>query len=200
MQAEDRIKALFGAAIETKIAVADHSAEIIVKAGLRLVDCLLKDKKILLCGNGGSAANCLHFSVAMMSHFEAERPALPVLPLSYDALATASLGLANDKHADQIFSRQIQALGQEGDLLLVLTTSGNSNNLLAAIEAANSRGIDIIVLNGRDGGILASHLGPEDIEIRIQADNAARIREIHLFILHCFCDLIEHALFGQLME
>ncbi len=97
----------------------------------------------------------------------------------------------------QIFARQIQALGQEQDVLLLLTTSGNSDSILQALQAANERGMDSITLSGRDGGVLANHLGPEDIELRVASDNAARIRELHLFILHCFCDLIDQSLFGQ---
>ena len=95
-----------------------------------------------------------------------------------------------------MFAKQIQAIGQEGDVLLVLTTSGNTASILRAVDSANDRGIDTIVLAGRDGGVLANHLGPEDIEIRIAIDNDARIREMHLFVLHCFCDLIDHSLFG----
>ena len=194
-QMEDRVRHLFGASIEAKVSVADALTNDIAKAGLRLVNCLLSDGKILLCGNGGSAANCLHFSAAMLNRFEVERPALPVFMLGSDPGALSSVG--NDGHYDQVFARQIQALGQEGDVLLALSTSGNSDSVLNAVNAANDRGMDTIALNGRDGGVLASHLGPEDIELRVTADNAARIRETHLFILHCFCDLIDQSLFGQ---
>lgn len=194
---EDRVRQLFGLSIEAKIAAADALSASIAKAGAQLVNCLLNDGKILLCGSGGSAANCLHFSTAMISHFEVERPALPVIALNFDPGALTSI--ANDNHYDQVFARQIQALGQEGDILLVLSTSGNANSILLAVNAANDRGMDTIALSGRDGGILANHLGPEDIELRVQADNAAGIRETHLFILHCFCDLIDQSLFGQML-
>jgi D-sedoheptulose 7-phosphate isomerase len=196
-QMEDRIKQLFGASIEAKIATADTLSVLIAKAGLRLVNCLLKGGKILLCGNGGSAANCLHFSMAMVNHFEVERPPLPVISLAKDISSVTAI--ANDNHYDQIFARQIQALGREGDVLLILSTSGNSASLLQAVNAANDRGMDTIALSGRDGGILANHLGPEDIELRVQGDNAARIREMHLFLLNCFCDLIDQSLFGQML-
>lgn len=195
---EDRVRQLFGNSIETKTAAADALAEAIGKAAMRLVKCLLNDGKIILCGNGGSAANCLHFSSAMLNHFEVERPSLPVITLTGD---TASLtAIANDSQYEHVFARQIHALGQDGDVLLVLTTSGNTNSILNAVNAANDRGMDTIALSGRDGGVLANHLGPEDIEVRVAADNAARIREIHLFILHCFCDLIDQSLFGQMLE
>jgi len=196
-QMEDRVRQLFGVSIEAKIAVADALSALIAKAGLRLVNCLLNDGKILLCGNGGSAANCLHFSAAMLNHFEVERPPLPVIVLNGDISSVTAI--ANDNNYDQVFARQIQALGQEGDVLLAITTSGNADSILQAVNAANEKGMDAIVLSGRDGGVIANHLGPEDIELRVVADNAARIREVHLFILHCFCDLIDQSLFGQMM-
>ncbi|MBA2652932.1 MAG: SIS domain-containing protein [Tatlockia sp.] len=196
-QMEDRVRHLFAASIEAKIAVADVLSAPIAKAGDRLVKCLLNNGKILLCGSGGSAANCLHFVTAMINHFEVERPALPVIALTTDTATITSI--ANDSHYEQVFARQIQALGQEGDVLLVLSTSGNANAILQAVNAGNDRGMDTIALSGRDGGVLANHLGPEDIELRVQGDNAARIRETHLFILHCFSDLIEKSLFGQML-
>lgn len=194
---DDRIKYLFGVSIEAKIAAADTLTPIIASAGLRLVNCLLNDGRILLCGNGGSAANGMHFSAAMINHFEVERPPLPVMVLSADVSVLTAV--TNEGHYDQVFARQIQALGQAGDVLLALSTSGNSVNVLQAIHAANDRGMDTIALTGRDGGLLANHLGPEDIEVRALGDTAAQIRETHLFILHCFCDLIERSLFGQML-
>ena len=196
-QMEDRIRHLFGVSIESKIAGADTLSVDIARAALRLVNCLLNDGKIFLCGNGGSAANCLHFSAAMLNHFDVERPPLPVIVLSTDVSALTAI--ANDGHYDQVFARQIQALGQQGDVLLCLSTTGNSDSVLQAVNAANDRGMDTIALSGRDGGVLTNHLGPEDIELKVQGDNAARIRETHLFILHCFCDLIDQSLFGQML-
>lgn len=197
IQMEERVKHLFGVQIETKMAVADALSDSIAKAGQRLVNCLLSDGKILICGNGASAANCSHFSSAMLNHFEVERPSLPVFNLSADPICLSSF--ANEHHYAQVFARQIQALGQEHDVLLLLTTSGNSDSLIQAVQAANERGMDTIALSGRDGGVLANHLGPEDIELRVVTDNAARIRELHLFILHCFCDLIDQSLFSQVL-
>lgn len=196
-QMEDRVRHLFGVSIEAKIAVADNLSGEIAKAGLRLVNCLLNDGRLFLCGNGGSAANCLHFTAAMLNHFEVERPPLPVMALSTDISVLTAV--TNEGHYEQIFARQIQALGQEGDVLLALSTTGNSANVLQAVNAANDRGMDTIALSGRDGGVLANHLGPEDIELRVPGDTAARIRETHLFILHCFCDLIDQSLFGQML-
>ncbi|TAL59203.1 MAG: SIS domain-containing protein [Legionella sp.] len=194
---EERVRHLFGVNLEIKMAIADALSDTIAKAGQRLVNCLLSDGKILICGNGGSAANCMHFASAMLNHFEVERPPLPVINLCGDATSLGSF--ANENHYGQVFARQIQALGQEKDVLIILTTSGNSDSMLYALHAANEQGMDTIALGGRDGGVLANHLGPEDIELRVVSDSAARIRELHLFILHCFCDLIDQSLFGQVL-
>ena len=194
---EDRIRHLFGVNIEAKIAMADTMSIDIAKAAQRLITCLLNDNKIFLCGNGGSAANCLHFSAAMLNHFDVERPPLPVIALTTDTGAMTAI--SNEGHYDQSFARQIQALGQENDVLIAISTTGNSNSVLNAVNAANEKGIDTIALSGRDGGVLANHLGPEDFELRVSGDTAARIRETHLFILHCFCDLIDQSLFGQML-
>ena len=196
-QLEDRVRYLFGVNIEAFVAMADTMSVDIAKAAQRLVTCLLNDNKIFLCGNGGSAANCLHFSAAMLNHLDVERPPLPVIALTTDMSALTAI--SNEGQYDQIFSRQIQALGQENDVLIALSTTGNSNSVLNAVNAANEKGIDTIALSGRDGGVLANHLGPEDVELRVPGDTAARIRETHLFILHCFCDLIDQSLFGQML-
>ena len=195
---EERIRHLFGMRIEAKMAMADALSPIIAKAGKQLVNCLLNDNKIVLCGYGGSAANCLHFSSAMMNSCDVDRPPLPVITLSTDPAIFS--GLSNGAQSDLVFARQIQALGQQGDLLIALTTSGNSNGIFQAITAAHYRGMDVIVLNGRDGGLLMNHIGPEDTELRVGGENTAAIREMHLFILHCFCDLIDQSLFGQMTE
>ena len=195
---KNRIKQLFEQSIEIKIAIADSMQGLLVKAAQRLVTCLLNDGKILICGNGGSAANALHFSVAMMNRFELERPSLPVIALTNDIATITAIG--NENHYVEIFAKQIQAIGRDNDILLALSTSGNTDSILQAVNAANDHNIDTILLSGRDGGLLATRLGPEDIEIRIPSDNAGRIREMHLFILHCFCDLIENSLFGQLLK
>lgn len=194
---EDRVRHLFGVNIEAKVAMADTMSVDIARAAQRLITCLLSDNKIFLCGNGGSAANCLHFSAAMLNHLDVERPPLPVIALTTDMPAMTAI--SNEGHYEQVFARQIQALGQENDVLIALSTTGNSNSVLNAVNAANEKGIDTIALSGRDGGVLANHLGPEDFELRVPGDTAARIREIHLFILHCFCDLIDQSLFGQML-
>jgi D-sedoheptulose 7-phosphate isomerase len=190
----ERIRTLFAMDIEAKIMLVDTLCDHIARAGLRLVNCLLADGKIFICGNGGSMANCLHFSAAMHHCFEVERPSLPVVSLSADI--SGLTGIANDGQFDQVFARQIQALGHSNDLLIVLTTTGHANTITQVVNTARAKGIDTIALTGRDGGILANHLGPEDIELRVPGKHSARIREVHLFILHCFCDLIDRSLFG----
>lgn len=193
--AGERIRALFTQDIESKISLVDVLSEQIAKAGSQLVDCLLTDGRIFICGNGGSMANCLHFSTAMQHYFEAERPSLPVISLSGDVSAVT--GIANDGQFDQVFARQIQALGQPNDKLIVLTTTGHANAILQAVHTARAKGIATIALTGRDGGLLANNLSAGDIELRIPGTYSARIREVHLFILHCFCDLIDRSLFGM---
>ena len=193
---EDRIRQLFGTSIEAKIAAADMLPACMSKATERLVNCLLNDRKVLVCGHGSSIANAQHFSSALMNHYEVERPALPTILLNADL--TYMNAMMNEGHYHEIFARQIQSVGQEGDVLLIVTTLGHVDPLLHAVDAANDRGVDIIALTGRDGGMLASHLGPEDIEIRVPQESQARIRECHLFILHTFCELIDQILFGHM--
>ncbi len=193
---DERVRHLFEITIANQIALVDVIADPLVIAGQRLVRCLLNDGKIFVCGVGASAANAMHFSAAMLHHFEMDRPPLPVINLVCDVpLLTAGF---NEGHAEQIFTRQIQALGQEQDVLIVLSTAGHATCMLQTIDSAHDRGLDVIALTGRDGGLLANHLGPEDIELRVPGDSSARIRETHLFLLHCLCDAIEQSLFGQL--
>lgn len=194
---EHRVRDLFGASIENRIAAADALSDVISQASVCLVDCLLNNGKLLICGQGGSAANGLHFSTALLNHFEIERPALPVIALTADPAILTVFG--REGQADLVFARQVQALGQAEDVLIVLSTSGHAASLSNAVLAAHDKGMGVVVLSGRDGGTLASHLRAHDIEIRVPGDAAALIRETHLFILHCFCDLIEQSLFGQML-
>lgn len=194
--AEERVRHYFGISIENKIAAADMLSESIARTATKLTNCLIQDGKIFICGSGGSAANACHFSSALLNHFGVERPSLPVVNLSVDNASISAI--ANEAHYDQVFSRQVQALGHQNDLLIVLTTTGNSDSILNAVHAAKDRGMDTIALSARDGGILANHLGPEDIELRAPGKQASKIREIHLCILHGLADLIEQMLFNQL--
>jgi D-sedoheptulose 7-phosphate isomerase len=164
-------------------------------AAMRLAACLLNDSKILCCGNGGSATQAQHFASEMLNRFERERPGLPAIALTTDTATLTSI--ANDYHYQEVFARQVRALGHEGDILLVYSTSGNSLSILAAIKAAHDRQMDVVALTGRDGGVLASLLAASDIEVRVAGDATARVQEVHLVITHCLCDLIDQQLFGS---
>lgn len=188
-----RIKHNFNDSIQTKITAADTLVDPIAQAGELMVQCLLNNHKILSCGNGGSAADAQHFSAEMLNRFEAERPGLPAIALTTDASTVTSI--ANDYSFDEIFAKQIKALGQPGDILLAISTSGHSKNILNAIEAAHLRDVRTIALTGCDGGELANLLNAQDIEIRVPADSTARIQETHLLIIHCLCDIIDRQLF-----
>ena len=172
----------------------ENLTEIIEFASQRIVSALLNDNKILTCGNGGSAGDAQHFSSEMLNRFERERPGLPAIALTTDTSTITSI--ANDYHFDEIFSKQIRALGQEGDILVVYTTSGNSANVVKAVTTAHDKDIITIALTGKTGGTLAKILNKNDMEIRVPSTSTARIQEVHLLITHCLCDLIDHQLFG----
>ena len=195
MSTIDRIKDLFTESIQTKIASAERLPEVIVKAGEVMVAALLDGHKILACGNGGSAADAQHFSSEMLNRFEPERPSLPAVALTTDPSTITSI--ANDYSFNEIFAKQIKGLGQKGDILLAYTTSGNSVNVLQAIEAAHDRGLTVIAVTGRDGGNVVPILGGNDVEIRVPAESTARVQETHLLITHCLCDFIDQQLFNQ---
>lgn len=194
IELNERVRALFTQDIAGKIALVDSLSDMIAQAGKRLVDCLLADRKIFICGHGGSAANCLHFSTAMLHCFEVERPSLPVINLAGNGVIAANI--VDNRQFEQVFSQQIQALGQTGDVLIILTTTGKPKSMTHVIRAAHNKQLHVLALTGRDGGGVANQLNSQDIELRIPGESAARIREMHLFILHCFCDTIDRALFG----
>lgn len=189
-----RIKTHFNESIETKRKASLLLPELIFEAGQLLVQCLLNNNKILICGNGGSAADSQHFAAELINRFETERPSLPAIALTTDTSIITSI--ANDYHYHEVFAKQIRALGQAGDTLVLISTSGHSENLLKACEAAQQRELRIIALTGKDGGALVNLLNPTDIEIRVPGSSSARIQETHLLIIHCLCDLIDKQLFG----
>lgn len=189
-----RVRDHFAASIDTKTRAAALLVEPIVAAADLMVRCLLADGKILSCGNGGSAGDAQHFSSEMLNRFERERPALPAIALSTDTSTLTSI--ANDYSYQEVFAKQLRALGREGDVLLAISTSGNSGNVLEAIKVAHQRGIRVVALTGRDGGKMAELLHGDDIEIRVPSNVTARIQEVHLLVIHCLCDLIDTHLFG----
>jgi D-sedoheptulose 7-phosphate isomerase len=190
-----RVRDHFAESIATKQTAADALAESIAAAGRVMSDALLADGKILSCGNGGSAADAQHFSSELLNRFEMERPGLPAMALTTDASTVTSI--SNDYSYEEIFSKQVRALGKPEDVLLGISTSGNSENVIRAISAAHERGMKVVAFSGRDGGRMADLFEEGDVEIRVPATRTARIQEVHLLVIHCLCDLIDTTLLGS---
>ena len=149
---------------------------------------------MLVCGNGGSAADAQHFAAELVNRFETERPGLPAIALTTDSSNLTSI--ANDYDFTRIFARQIEALGRPGDVLVSLSTSGDSPNIVAAIETARNREMVVILLSGREGGAASRELRERDVEIRVPSESTARIQEVHILVIHCLCDLLDRQLMG----
>jgi D-sedoheptulose 7-phosphate isomerase len=191
---DERVRRHFQESIATKQAAIELTPTI-AAAAATMTRCLLEDGKILSCGNGGSAADSQHFSSELLNRFELERPGLPAMALTTDSSTLTSI--ANDYAFVEIFAKQVRALGQPGDVLLAISTSGNSENVIRAIRAAHERDMSVVALTGRDGGTIAGTLGVSDIEIRVPAERTCRIQEVHLLAIHCLCDLIDAELLGS---
>ena len=189
-----RVREHFAESIATKESAVGVLGERIAAAGELMSRALLDDGKILSCGNGGSAADSQHFSSELLNRFEMERPGLPALALTTDSSTLTSI--SNDYAYEEIFSKQVRALGKPRDVLLGISTSGNSENVIRAIAAAHERGMKVVALTGRDGGRMADLFAPDDVEIRVPATRTARIQEVHLLVIHCLCDLIDSTLLG----
>jgi D-sedoheptulose 7-phosphate isomerase len=189
-----RVRRQFSESAQLKLKAVDALAEPIIRATEIMVKCLLANGKILACGNGGSAADSQHFSAELLNRFERERPGLAAIALTTDTSTLTSI--ANDYEYEQIFSKQVTALGQAGDVLLGISTSGNSKNVARAIAAAHERDMRVIALTGRGGGEIAKLLAPEDVNVCVPHSQTARIQEVHLLTLHCLCDGIDTMLLG----
>jgi phosphoheptose isomerase len=187
----ERVDQHFIDSIATKTASRALAPDI-ARAGQLLADCLRRGGKVLSCGNGGSAADAQHFSSELLGRFETERSSLPAVALTTDTSTLTAVG--NDYGYDSVFSRQVAGLGRSGDALLAISTSGNSANVIAAIEAAQAKGMTVVALTGRDGGRMAGALTPSDIEIRVPSNRTIRIQEVHLLIIHSLCDVIDASL------
>ncbi len=190
----NRISENFSESAHLKLQSMDALAGPIAAAAERMVQCLKNDGKILACGNGGSAADSQHFAAELLNRFEMERPGLAAIALTTDTSTLTSI--ANDLDYEQVFSKQVRALGHKNDLLLAITTSGNSKNVLAAVRVAHENGMDVVALTGRNGGRMPEVLQPADIHICVPAQSTARIQEVHLLTLHCLCDAIDCLLLG----
>ncbi len=184
----DRALAHFRESIEVKQAATVLAPQIVAAARL-VVRSLAAGGKVLSCGNGGSAADAQHFAAELVGRFEVERPGLAAVALTTDTSALTAL--ANDYDFARVFAKQVEALGTNGDVLLAISTSGNSENVLCAVEAAQQKGMAVVALTGRDGGSIARALGHDDFEIRVPAERTCRIQEVHLLTIHCLCDLID---------
>lgn len=195
MDSIERVRRLFSASIEVKHRAAEVLPEAVARAAELMAACCVSGGKVLSCGNGGSAADAQHFSSEMLNRFERERPGLPAVALTTDSSTLTSI--ANDHDYAEVFARQVRALGEPGDVLLAISTSGNSANIVAAIEAAHERSLRVVLLTGRDGGSAARVLDTLDVEIRVPDQSTARIQEVHLLVLHCLCDVIDTSLLGQ---
>ena len=195
MEPLTRIERHFAASLEAKQRTLEAMGPRIVQAAELLADRLRKANKILICGNGGSAADAQHFAAELVNRFEIERPGLAAIALTTDSSALTSI--ANDYAFEQIFARQLRALGRPGHVLLAISTSGDSPNVRVAIDAARELGMTTLALTGRDGGAMADQLGVDDIEIRVAARATARIQETHILIIHCLCDLVDWLLFAK---
>jgi len=190
-----RIRGHFAASIKLKQEAAEALAPAIARAASLMTECLFSDGKILSCGNGGSASDAQHFSAELVGRFERERPELPAISLSTDtSLLTA---VANDYAFEQVFAKQVRALGAKGDVLLAISTSGNSPNIVAAIAAAHEREMRVVALTGKGGGRAGELLVPEDVHVCVPHDRTMRIQEVHLLIIHCLCDAIDATLLGD---
>jgi D-sedoheptulose 7-phosphate isomerase len=190
-----RIHEHFADSAALKTRAADALAPVIARGVDTLSQCFLNSGKVLACGNGGSAADCQHFAAELVGRFERERPELAAVALTTDSSILTAIG--NDYAYDQIFAKQVRALGAPGDVLFAISTSGNSGNVIEAIKAAHTKDMTIIAMTGRGGGKIGTLLKEADVHICVPHERTARIQEVHLLTLHCLCDGVDVALLGE---
>ena len=190
-----RIIQHFQDSAQTKLDAVAALAGPIARAAELMADALKADAKVMACGNGGSAADAQHFAAELLGRFERERGELAALALTTDTSAITAI--ANDYHYNQVFAKQLRGLGRKGDVLLAISTSGNSANVVEAIAAAHERGIRVVALTGKDGGKIGAMLKADDVNLCVPNSRTARIQEVHLLMLHCLCDGIDQLLFGE---
>ena len=192
---KDRIENNFLESLEIHAKGKELLTALTVNACLAIVETLVQGNKVLCCGNGGSAATSQHFVAELINRFEVDRPSLPAIALTTDTSTITSI--ANDFSFDEIFSKQISALGRQDDCLVVISTSGNSKNILNAINVAHRLDLKVIALTGQDGGLMSKVLKKQDIEIRIPSQRTCRIQEMHELIIHSICDGVDYYLFNH---
>lgn len=192
---EQRIQQHFIDSADLKYQAAQSLSKPIAAAVQAVLACVTSGGKVLACGNGGSAADAQHFSAEFIGRFERERPELGAIALTTDSSILTAIG--NDYDFTRIFSKQVRGLGQAGDVLLAMSTSGNSANILAAIEAAHEREMTVVALTGRGGGKIGNALRETDVHVCVPHDRTARIQEVHLLVLHCICDGVDTQLLGE---
>ncbi len=183
------VSAQINSSINTKLAVLANLPEIIAEAGQLLSIAIAKNHKILCCGNGGSAADAQHFAAELLGRYVMERPSLPAIALTTDTSTLTAVG--NDYGYEHVFSRQVYGLGQPGDVLIAISTSGNSPNVIAAINAARQRNMSVIALTGKGGGKMSAHLQANELHVCVPSDITSHIQEAHIMILHCWCEIID---------
>ena len=194
MDVFSRIQQHFDESQQVRLLAAEQLSPLIATAADLMVQALLAENKILSCGNGGSSCDAQHFASEMLNRFEIERPSLPAIALTAD-MATLT-AIANDYDYQDVFAKQVKALGQPGDILLAISTSGHSVNVIKAVEMAQLQDMKVIALNGKEGGSLSKTLTGEDLDLRVPSQRTARIQEIHLLVIHCLCDIIDQQLFA----
>jgi D-sedoheptulose 7-phosphate isomerase len=192
---EQRIQQQFFDSADLKYAAAEILSKPIADAVNALVGCVTAGGKVLVCGNGGSAADAQHFAAEFVGRFERERPGLAAIALTTDTSILTAIG--NDYDFNVIFSKQVQALGAPGDVLLCFTTSGSSANVLVAVDAAHAKEMTVIALTGRGGGKMLDALTETDVHVCVPHERTARIQEVHLLVLHCLCDAVDLLLLGE---
>ena len=189
------LKQHFEEGIELRRRMADTMPAAIARAGTALAEALKGGRKALACGNGGSAADSQHFAAEIVGRFERERPGMPAIALTVDTSAITAI--ANDYDWNSVFAKQVQALGTAGDVLLGISTSGNSKNVIEAIRAAQDKKMMVIALTGRDGGEMAKMLRPTDHHLNVAHPRTMRVQEIHLLVIHCLCEVVDNVIFGE---
>lgn len=194
MELTQRIEQHFIDSIEAKQIALAILSPLLNEAAQRMVQTLISDGKLLICGNGGSAADAQHFAGEMLGRFEIERPGLAAVALTTDTSALTAI--ANDYEYDLVFAKQVYALGRAGDLLVAITTSGNSANIISAIHAAHDRQMQVIALTGCDGGEVSGILSGDDIHLCVANSRTCRIQEVHITMIHALCDAIDFILLG----